>query len=298
MIEIKNLDKSFGNSKIISNLNMNIKKGSIYGLVGINGSGKTTIIKHLTGVLIPDSGEILYEGEPVFENKKIKEKIGYVPDEIFFYTSYTLSELSSFYASVYKNWNEERFSELINGFGLDRKTKLSRFSKGMQKQGFIALTLAKMPDYLILDEPIDGLDPIVRKVVWKFILDDVANRQMSVLVSTHNLREIEGICDSVGILSQGSMCLERDLDELKTDVYKVQIAYNNKPENPYKELNVLHKEERGSIDLIIVKNHKDFVYKVLESASPAVIDLLPLTLEEIFIYELGGLNNEISNTLF
>ena len=154
------------------------------------------------------------------------------------------------------------------------------------------------PDYLILDEPIDGLDPIVRKLVWKFIVEDVADREMTVLVSSHNLKEMEGICDSIGILDHGKMIIERDLDELKSDIHKIQVVFGDTVENPYEGLNILHKESRGSVDLLIVRNPKDDVSRILEANHPVVLDLLPLSLEEIFIYELGGGNSEIKNILF
>jgi len=190
---------------------------------------------------------------------------------------------------------------MLEQFGLSEKNKLSRFSKGMQKQAAFILTMSTMPDVLILDEPIDGLDPIIRKLVWKYIVDDVAEREMTVLVSSHNLKELEGICDSIGILSKGHMVLERDLDELKSDVHKIQVAFGKNAElsnDPYEGLNVLHKESRGTVDLLIVKNKKELVEQVINENKPVIFDMLPLSLEEIFIYELGGVDNEIQGILF
>ena len=169
---------------------------------------------------------------------------------------------------------------------------LSQFSKGMRKQAAFALVMAAHPEYLILDEPIDGLDPIVRKLVWQLVMDDVADREMTVLVSSHNLREMEGVCDCIGILSAGSMVIERDLDELKLDVHKIQVAYRHTEEDPYAGLNILHQERRGSVDLLIVREKKEKVEHQIRSTHPAIFDMLPLTLEEIFIYELGGAENE------
>lgn len=298
MIKVVNINKNFDHFKALDDLNINVNKGSIYGLVGTNGSGKTTIIKHITGIIRPDSGQITIDGENIFDNRKVKEKTGFIPDDLFFFSTYNLKEMSKFYKQLYPNWNQERYIHMVTQFDLDEKRKLSKFSKGMQKQAAFILTMSTMPDYLILDEPIDGLDPIIRKLVWKYVVEDVAEREMTVLVSSHNLKELEGICDSIGIISKGKMIIERDLDELKSDIHKIQVAYKSKPENPYKDLNILHSENRGTVDLLIVKNKKDFVEQVIHQSNPVVFDMLPLSLEEIFIYELGGNDNEIQSIIF
>ena len=198
----------------------------------------------------------------------------------------------------FPGWNPERYAHMVKQFELNEKRKLSRFSKGMQKQAAFILTMSSMPDYLILDEPIDGLDPIIRKLVWKYVVEDVAEREMTVLVSSHNLREMEGICDSIGILNKGKMMIERDLDELKSDIHKIQVAFREPMQDPYAGLNVLHRESRGTVDLLIVRNRKELVEKVISESSPVVFDLLPLSLEEIFIYELGGGDSEIEGIIF
>jgi len=297
MIRITGVDKSFDEFKALTDLDLNVKKGSIYGLVGVNGAGKTTIIKHLTGILKPDYGQILIDDEPVYENIKLKEKMGFIPDDLYFFSTYNLKEMSRFYKAIYPGWDQLRFDFMIKQFSLDPVRRLSKFSKGMQKQAAFILTMSSKPEYLILDEPIDGLDPIIRKLVWKYIVEDVAEREMTVLVSSHNLRELEGICDSIGIISKGAMLLERDLDELKADVHKIQIAYKVHPDNPYAGLNVLHKETRGTVDLLIVRNRKEVVEEIINESKPAIFDILPLSLEEIFIYELGGENNEITEII-
>lgn len=298
MIKIVNLNKAFDDFKALSDLNLNVKKGSIYGLVGTNGAGKTTLIKHVTGVLKPDGGEVLIEGEKVFENIKVKQRLGFIPDDLYFFATYNLKESAKFYQSLYPNWNQDRYEQMVKQFELNEKRKLSRFSKGMQKQAAFILTMSCMPDYLILDEPIDGLDPIIRKLVWRYVVEDVAEREMTVLVSSHNLRELEGICDSIGILSKGKMMIERDLDELKSDIHKIQVAFNEGTLTPYEGLNVLHKESRGTVELLIVRNKKEVVEKVINEKHPILFDLLPLSLEEIFIYELGGGDNEIESIIF
>lgn len=300
MITVNNVSKSFEGFIALSELEMNVKKGSIYGLVGTNGAGKTTVIKHIAGVYKENKGLIQIEGESVYDNSYIKERIGYVPDDLYFFGSYSLKEMGRFYKGIYPNWNQDRFDAMVTRFGLNPKQKLTRFSKGMQKQATFILTMSTRPDYLILDEPIDGLDPIVRKLVWKYIIDDVAEREMTVLVSSHNLREMENICDAIGIISKGKMVIERDLDELRSDIHKVQVAFSDKDQanDKLESLNILHREHRGSIELLIIRNRKDEVEAVMNKANPVIFDMLPLTLEEIFIYELGGADDEIQGIIF
>ncbi len=298
MIQVNNLYKSFDGTNALNGLDVNVRKGSIYGLVGVNGSGKTTLIKHLTGVLVQDDGDILIDNQPVYENVSIKERIGFIPDDLFFFASYNLKDAARFYKSIYPKWSDERYHHMLTQFNLSEKRKLNKFSKGMQKQAAFILVMSSMPEYLILDEPIDGLDPIVRKLVWKCVVEDVAEREMTVLVSSHNLREMEGICDSIGIVRDGKMIIERDLDELKTDIHKIQVAFSKRPEDPYEGLNVMHQESRGSMDLLIVKNRKEDVETAISKQNPAVFDLLPLSLEEIFIYEIGGGNSDIESIIF
>lgn len=298
MIKVTNVNKSFDGFKALSDLNLNVRRGSIYGLVGTNGAGKTTLIKHVMGILKQDSGSITIEEKPVYENLAIKERMGYIPDDLYFFATYNLKESARFYRSLYPNWNQERYNGMVKQFELNEKRKLSKFSKGMQKQAAFILTMSSMPDYLILDEPIDGLDPIIRKLVWKYVVEDVAERDMTVLVSSHNLREMEGICDSIGILNKGKMMIERDLDELKSDIHKIQVAFRETGDNPYEGLNVLHKESRGTVDLLIIRNRKELVESIIGRNNPLIFDILPLSLEEIFIYELGGGDNEIESIIF
>ncbi len=298
MITVKNVNKHFDDFHALKDLSINVETGSIYGLVGTNGSGKTTIIKHLTGVLKQDSGEILYDGEPVYENAELKAKIGFVPDDLSYFAPYTLKEAVRFYKSLYPVWDTERYDEMIQAFDLHSKKKMNSFSKGMQKQAAFILTMCTHPSYLILDEPIDGLDPIIRKLVWKYIIEDVAEG-MTVLVSSHNLREMEGICDSIGILDRGEMKIERDLDELKSDINKIQVAFSDDTdsETRYEGLNIVHRERRGKVELLIIRNDSAQIRKSLAKYHPILFDVLPLTLEEIFIYELGGEHYEVKDIL-
>ncbi len=298
MIRVSKVTKNFDNFRALDALNLNVGKGSIYGLVGTNGSGKTTIIKHITGVLKPDEGEITVDDQPVFDNEVLKARMGYIPDDLNFFGQYNLKDMARFYSEVYPKWNGERFDDMLKKFGLEKKRKMSKFSKGMQKQAAFSLTMSTMPDFLILDEPIDGLDPIVRKLVWKYVVEDVAEREMTVLVSSHNLKEMEDICDSIGILSKGRMVLEKELDDLKSDVHKIQVAFKGEATGAYDRLNVLHKESRGTVDLLIVKNKREDIEREIGAFNPIICDVLPLSLEEVFTYELGGTNDEFKDILF
>ncbi|MDR0571096.1 MAG: ABC transporter ATP-binding protein [Clostridiales Family XIII bacterium] len=300
MIEVTSLTKTYGKTAALTGLDINVKKGSVYGLVGVNGSGKTTVLKHIAGVLRADAGRVLIEGEEVYENIGLKSRMAFIPDDLYFFGSYTLKESARFYGKLYPGWDAGFYGEMRALFALDDGKKLSRFSKGMQKQAAFVLCMSAMPDYLILDEPIDGLDPMVRQLVRQRLVEGVAERGMTVLVSSHNLREMEGICDSIGILSKGRMLIERDLDELKTDIHKVQAAFG--PDVPvegrYDGLNVLRAERRGAVDLLIVRDSRETVERVVGARSPLVFDLLPLSLEEIFIFEMGGDGHETESVLF
>lgn len=215
MITANDLVKTFGQTRALDGLSLHVEKGAVYGLIGVNGSGKTTLIKHLTGVMLPDSGSVTIGGQPVADNIAIKEHMGYVQDELYFFGNYSLKDMRGFYKNVYPSWSEERYRTMLADLALPENSRINRFSKGMQKQAAFLLTMSTRPDVLILDEPIDGLDPIMRRKIWGAMLKDVADRQMTVLISSHNLRELEGICDSVGILSKGKIVFEGKLDELK-----------------------------------------------------------------------------------
>lgn len=297
LIKISKVDKHFENVHALKGVSMCIRRGSIYGLVGTNGSGKTTILKHITGIIRPDSGSITLDGKAVYENTIVKQRICFVPDELFFFGNYNLCDMRRLFAGMYRTWNQQRFDALVSAFGLDRKKKITRFSKGMQKQAAFTLAISAMPDVLILDEPVDGLDPIVRRTVWDIIVNDVAERQMTVIISSHNLKEIEGICDTVGILSNGELVLERELDDLKSNIHKVQVAFAKPQTEPYGKLNILSRTTVGSVDMLIIRNSAEEIEAAISPYDPLILDMLPLTLEEIFIYELGGEKNEYSSII-
>lgn len=298
MIQINNVCKNFGDFKALDKLNIHVKKGSVYGLVGPNGAGKTTILKHIAGIYTQDSGEVLVKGEPIYENTQIKKKVTFISDDLFFYPTYSIIETAKFYAGIYPDWSWDRFNSLKYVFRMDVNRRVRRLSKGMQKQVAFWLAISSMPDVMLLDEPVDGLDPIMRRNVWKLILQDVAERGTTVLISSHNLRELEDICDHVGIMYNGKIVLESALDDVKGNIHKVQTAFEGGfPEMLTTQINILHKEQFGSVCTLIVRGSSEDIMEKISYAKPLICDILPLTLEEVFIYELGGLGNEFENII-
>jgi ABC-2 type transport system ATP-binding protein len=299
MIEMKKVCKGFGRFNVIENVDLSIQKGSIYGLIGSNGAGKTTLIKLLAGIYQQDKGEVTIDGMPVFENVHLKQTIFYIPDQPYFLSHYTIKQMASFYKSIYPSWNEERFHKLVKLFEIDLDKKIHTFSKGWQRQVAFVLALSAMPGILLLDEPLDGLDPVVRKKVKNLLIQDVADRGMTILISSHNLREVEDLCDHVGIIHKGTIVMEKELDELKLNIHKVQVAYKDvaQTENVLKSLRPLHTEKRGSILLCIVRGDEDEIAKQIRKTNPVIFDLLPLTLEEIFIYEMEDIGYAIENVI-
>ena len=294
MIEVKNLVKSFDGFKALDGLNISVPKGCVYGLVGPNGAGKSTVIRHLAGIYRQDSGEVLIDGQPVYENTDVKGRIAYIPDDIFYYTQASINDMMKFYADIYPKFNKERFEELAKVFKLDRKRLMRRLSKGMQKQAAFWLAICMEPDVIILDEPVDGLDPVMRRQVWSILLADVAERGTTVLVSSHNLRELEDVCDHVGIMNHGKMLVERSLDQLQENIVKIQLAMPDGGELP-DGLEILHKSSTGRLQQLILRGKAEELTAKLYAANPLFLDLVPLTLEEIFIYELGGADDEVKD---
>lgn len=298
MIEAINVTKKFGSFKALDNASLSVSKGSVYGLVGPNGAGKTTIIKHLTGILKQDSGTVCIDGHELYENPSIKAKVFYIPDDLFFFSQYSVIDLARFYSGFYPEWNWKRFDSLSTVFNVAKNKRIIRLSKGMQKQVAFWMAISSMAHVMVLDEPVDGLDPVMRKKVWSLMLQDVAERQTAVLVSSHNLRELEDVCDCVGIMHQGKVIAQRELDSLKSDIHKIQVAFHtdsNLMES--RKLNILNIEKNGSIYKLIVKGSKEEIIEQIQNEKPVLFDILPLSLEEVFIYELGGLGYDIQSVI-
>ena len=290
MLEIQNLTKTFGTCKALDDLSMTVPKGAVYGLVGPNGAGKSTVIRHAVGVYRPDSGSVTFDGQPVYENPQAKVRMSSIPDDIFYFPSATLEDMHQYYKGMYPQFDDALFNKLYEVFQLPKKSPIRRFSKGMQKQASFHLSICTRPDMLILDEPVDGLDPVMRRQVWSLLLSEVAQRETTVLISSHNLRELEDICDHVGIMDHGKMLLERSLADMQGSTHKLQVV-GDIPDG----LEVLHESSSGRLRTLIVRGNAQEITLRVSAAAPAYFDVLPLSLEEIFIYELGGVNYEVKN---
>lgn len=291
MLEAKNVVKTFDGFRALDSLNMTVPKGAVYGLVGPNGAGKSTIIRHLAGIYRQDSGEVLLDGQPVYENPAVKRRMTVIGDDWYYFPQANIREMARFFAGLYPAFSWERYEKLKQVFPLDEKMMLRRMSKGMQKQAAFWLAVCCMPEYLILDEPVDGLDPVMRRQVWSLLLGDVSERGTTVLVSSHNLRELEDVCDHVGILNRGQVLLERSLSDLQDNTVKLQVAYAGvtEPMLP-SELNILHRSHVGRVYTYIVRGSRAEILRRMEITEPILLESVPLTLEEIFIYELGGVD--------
>ncbi len=296
MIEVKNVSKSFDGFKALDGLTINVPTGAIYGLVGPNGAGKSTIIRHITGIYRQDEGEVLVNGEPVFENTNIKKDIAYIPDDVFFFTQSTIKDMMKFYKGVCPTFSAERYEKLRRAFELNENSKMRSLSKGMQKQAAFWLMVSMCPKVLVLDEPVDGLDPVMRRQIWSILMADVAENGTTVLVSSHNLRELEDVCDHVGIMSRGKLLLERNLSDLQDNIAKVQLALPDERALP-KELKILHHSSTGRLQTIIVRGKAEEITNQLATCEPLFMDVIPLSLEEIFIYELGGEHYEVKDII-
>ena len=290
MLEMRNVTKTFDGFKALDQLTLTVPEGSVYGLVGPNGAGKSTAIRHLTGVYRPDSGTVTMDGEIIDENPEVKARIGFIPDDIFFFPSANIEEMRRFYRQMYPRFDDALFDRLYEVFPYSPKKPLRRFSKGLQKQAAFHLSLCTRPDVLILDEPVDGLDPVMRRQVWSLILSDVAEHGTTVLISSHNLRELEDICDHVGIMDHGRLLLERSLAEMQGSTLKLQIV-GDAPEG----VEVLHRASSGRLNTFIIRGNPEQVQQKVSMMNPPYFDILPLSLEEIFIYELGGVDYAVKN---
>ncbi len=290
MIEVQNVVKRFDGFTALDGLTMTVPTGSIYGLVGPNGAGKSTILRHITGVYQQDSGAILLDGKTIYEDPAVKEKIAAIPDDLYYFGSATTKDMARFYAGFYPKFDFDRYDKLKEVFRtVEEARPIRRLSKGMQKQAAFWLALCCRPEVLVLDEPVDGLDPVMRRQVWSLLMSDVAQDGTTVLVSSHNLRELEDVCDHVGILSRGKLLIERSLSDLQDNLVKMQVVFQTRdlPVLP-EDMEVLHVSQVGRIYTLIVRGKADEVTNRLAVYQPILMDALPLTLEEIFIYELGG----------
>ena len=297
MIRAENVVKLFDGFRALDGASLTAPTGSVYGLVGPNGAGKSTIIRHLTGIYRQDSGDVQINGENVWENPALKEKIAAIPDDWFYFNPSTVRDMMRFYRGFYPKFSMERYEKLKEVFQIDEKRVIRRLSKGMQKQVAFWLALCCMPDYLILDEPVDGLDPVMRRQVWSLVMGDVTQNGMTALVSSHNLRELEDVCDHVGIMDKGKVILERSLEQLQDNMVKLQVVFPEDAAEVPAELPVLHASKMGRVHTLIMRMNAAEAEARVAAYRPMLAEAVPLTLEEIFIYELGGVDYEVKDIL-
>ncbi len=290
MIEIKGVSKRYDKENVLQNLNCTIKENCIYGLVGANGSGKSTLLRLINGILIPDKGSIKIGKEKTFDNEKIKQNMVFIPDDLYFYPSYTLLDMANFYQAMYDKFDMEYLKKLANHLHLATNQKLSSFSKGMKRQCALILALATRSKYMFFDETFDGIDPVIRNFFKKAIAKQMEEDKTTIIMTSHNLRELEDICDNLGLLYDGGILFESDIDSIKTNMFKVQISLKEDfDQEDFKDLEVLSFKKVGSIATLIIKDEKQESRDILEKMNPLILDYLPLTLEEVFIYEMEAL---------
>ena len=296
MIEVRNVTKRFDGFAALSDLTLTVPDGAVYGLVGPNGSGKSTLLRHVMGVYRQDAGEVLVDGQPVFENPAVKAKLAYIPDDVFYFPQAGVRDMMQYYRGVYPDFDMGRYEKLKEVFQLDERQPIRRMSKGMQKQAAFWLAMCQRAEYMVLDEPVDGLDPVMRRQIWGLLMADAAERGLTVLVSSHNLRELEDVCDHVGILDHGHMLLERSLSELQENISKIQLALPDGRPLP-EGLELVHETVTGRLRTLILRGDPDKTLQKLQECEPLFLDAVPLSLEEIFIYELGGADYAVKDIL-
>jgi ABC-2 type transport system ATP-binding protein len=299
LIEIKNLTKKFESTTAVNNMSLSVKEGSVIGLVGSNGSGKSTLLRLLSGVYEPDEGNIFIDGNKLFDNYKAKGECYFIPDFPFFYNNSTIDNTAFLYRKLYPNWSEQSFNRFCSIFPIDRKARIINMSKGMQRQAALILALSTSPKYLFLDEIFDGLDPVVRQLLKKIIIEYVSVHNMTVIIASHNLRELEDLCDRVCLMHRGVMLMEREIDELRMCLRKVQVAFAQIPQNPnlFDGINIINLWQNGNIFNITIRGTEEEFMPKLQALEPAYISAMPLTLEEIFISEMGAAGYDINSIL-
>ncbi len=298
MIEAKKLTKKFGATAALDEISFSIGSGSVFGLVGSNGAGKSTFLRTLAGIYKPDGGEVLLDGAAPFENSEVKSQIFFISDFPYFLPQATLREMAGFFSRIYPGWSQKRFEELCGLFPIDSKSKIVNMSKGMQRQAAIICAIATQPSCLLLDEVFDGLDPVMRQLLKRIVSGEVAQRGMTVIIASHNLRELEDFCDHVGLFHKGGVVFERDLDELKLGINKVQAVFKPMPEiSAFAPLEIIKTEMHGSLINLVIRGSKDEILEKINGLNPVFAEVLPLTLEEVFISEMEVAGYDLENIL-
>lgn len=295
MIKTEHLTKKFGDLTALNDISCTINDGCIYGLVGSNGAGKSTLLRLIAGVYKPEKGNVTVDGAPVYENPKVKERITFVADELFFLPGASMNRMADLYAAVYKRFDRKRYKELTSLFGLDPKKPINTFSKGMKRQAATILALSARSDYILFDETFDGLDPVMRNFVKKIVCEDILDRNATAVITSHSLRELEDTCDQLALLHKGGLILQSDVQNLKTGLFKVQVAFREEyDKTKFEGMNILQFIKHGMVASMIIRGDQEKTVARLKAMNPAVLDVLPLTLEEVFTYEMEALGYKYS----
>lgn len=299
MIEVKELYKSYDDIKALNNVTVSIQEGNIFGLVGTNGAGKSTLLRMLCGILKPENGQILIDGEDVFENENAKKKVFYISDDSFFFPNATPHDMKKFYEGIYENFDHDRYFVLMSKFGLNGDRKISTFSKGMKKQLSMIYGVCAKTKYLLCDETFDGLDPVMRQAVKRIFVAELEDRNMTPIIASHNLRELEDICDHVGLLHEGGILLSKDLEDMKTNIHKVQCVFSDitSKHSFLKMIDAIHTEERGSLYTITIRGDRESIEEKISKVNTVFSEIIPLSLEEIFISETEAAGYDIKNII-
>ena len=297
MIEIRGCSKAFGTLMAVSKVSLEIGEREVFGLVGSNGAGKSTLLRMIAGILKPDEGEIKIDDMAVFDNEKAKEQVFYISDDCYFPTNYTALDMAAFYQLHYPKFEKQRFAKLMNQFQLDERRKVGSFSKGMKKQLMVLLGISAGTKYLLCDETFDGLDPVMRQAVKSLFVSEIMNRDFTPVIASHNMRELEDVCDHVGLLHKGGILLSRELEDMKFHIHKIQCVLpdQTKEEALLKELDVLKKEHQGSILILTARGTREEILQKVQTQNPIFCEVIPLTLEEIFISETEVAGYEVKN---
>ena len=293
MIKVDRVSKKYDNDFVLNNLSFNIKDNCIYGLVGANGAGKSTLLRIIMGIFDANMGSVTIDGEEVSHNVKLKQKMVFIPDDLFFYPGYTLIDMAKYYQSMYDEFDMDYLRELAKLLKLKENVKISNFSKGMKRQCALICAIATNADYMFFDETFDGLDPVIRNVMKKIIVKQMNKKKTTIVMTSHNLRELEDICDNLGLLYQGGILFESDIDTIKTNMYKVQISLKGDfDKDDFSDIDLLSYKKNGSVATLIIKDVDNTSKKKLAKKNPIILDYLNLTLEEIFIYEMEAMGYE------
>ena len=287
MIQVERLTKKFQTHTALNQISVSVQPGSVFGLVGSNGAGKSTLLRTIAGIYKPDSGTVAIDGTPIFEHPSVKNDIFFISDFPYFIPQSNMKEMAKFYASMYSNWSHERYRELCNLFPIEEKMKISSMSKGMQRQVALICALSTQPKVLLMDEIFDGLDPFMRQLLKKLLAREVSERNITVMIASHNLRELEDVCDHVGLLHQGGVVFEQELDGLKLNLHKLQAVF--KPMismDVFSDLDILKFDMKGSLINMVIRGDKGVISRRIEALKPVYFEMLPLTLEEVFISEM------------